>query len=510
MSDTLSNNSRIAKNTIFLYFRMFITMAVSLYASRVVLNTLGVEDFGIYNVVGGVVGMFGFLNTAMARSTQRFLTFELGKTELSDVNHIFCTSINVHFVIAAVVLILAETIGLWFLCTQMVISDGRMTAAFWVYQCSIISTIVMIMSVPYNSLIIAHEKMSAFAYISIVDVVLKLLIVYLLVISSYDKLILYAILLLIVQIFITAIYIRYCKKYFEESEYHFSWNPTMFRNMFGFAGWILWGELAYVGFTQGLNILLNIFFGPAVNASRGIAVQVQSAVRQMAGNFQTALNPQITKSYAANDNDYLTRFLYVSSRMSYYLIFLISIPFLIDPELLLELWLKQVPDYCCSFTRIILLVTILDTMMGPLITAATANGKIKWYQITLGGLLLLIVPLSYIALKMGYDPNSVFIVHLFVCMITILFRLYFARKLNGINSLDFAKHVLWTCALSSIPVFYVCLFIHESYFKECSDFVRLSILLLYMLGTAVCFYLIGFTKSEKNFVLSKIKTLLHK
>lgn len=288
------NNKRIAKNTLLLYFRMLFTMAVSLYTSRVVLNTLGVEDFGIYNVVGGVVAMFGFLNSAMSSSTQRYITFELGKNDFEQLKKVFNTSVSIHAFISVVILILAETIGLWFLYNKMTIPIERMDAALWVYQGAIASTIVLIMSVPYNATIIAHEKMSAFAYISVLEVVLKLLIVYLLLIGDFDKLKLYAVLMFSIQLIIRLIYGRYCKKHFSETKFQWTKDWKLFKEMLGFAGWNLWGNCAGIAFTQGVNILLNMFFGPAVNAARGIAVQVQNAVNQFSFNFQTALNPHTT------------------------------------------------------------------------------------------------------------------------------------------------------------------------------------------------------------------------
>lgn len=295
MSDTSANNKRIAKNTLMLYIRMLFTMAVSLFTSRVVLNTLGVEDYGIQNVVGGVISMFTFINGGMVSSTQRYLNFEIVKGNADRLRSVFNTALQIHALIALVIIILGETVGLWFLLEKLVIPEERMTAAMWVYQCSIIACAVNILSVPYNADIIAHEKMSAFAYISILDVTLKLVIVYLLVVSPIDKLIAYAILTLLVQLLIRYVYTRYCNKHFQESFVEWRFNKPLFKEMLSFAGWSFLGNLAAILYTQGLNMMLNIFFGPVVNAARGIAVQVQSAVHQFVSGFQTALNPQITK-----------------------------------------------------------------------------------------------------------------------------------------------------------------------------------------------------------------------
>ena len=283
-NQTSDNNKRIAKNTLFLYFRMLFLMGIALYTSRVVLNTLGVEDYGIYNVVGGVVAMFGFLNLSMSSATQRYITFALGKGDKQRLQTIFSTTLQIHTLIAGIIVLLGETIGLWFLYNKMQIPVDRMDAAFWVLQCSIISSVIMIVSVPYNADIVAHEKMSAFAYISILEAVLKLAVVYMLVIFSFDKLILYAILILAIQILIRFCYSYYCNKHFAETKYKHVWDKALFKEMTGFAGWSMFGNFSAVLFGQGLNILLNIFFGPVVNAARGVAVQVQNAIQQFVGN----------------------------------------------------------------------------------------------------------------------------------------------------------------------------------------------------------------------------------
>ena len=325
MADTSTNNKRIAKNTLMLYVRMLFSMIVSLFTSRVVLQTLGVEDYGIFNVVGGVITMFTFINAAMVSSTQRYLNFELAKGNSQRLRSVFNTSLQIHGLIAIAIIVLGETLGLWFVLNKLVIPESRMTAALWVYQCSILACSVNIMSAPYNADIIAHEEMSAFAYISILEVSLKLLIVYLLVVSPIDKLIAYAILTLSVQLLIRFIYSHYCHKHFEESYIEFNVNKVLFKEMSGFAGWSFFGNLAAILYTQGLNMMLNIFFGPVVNAARGIAVQVQSAVQQFVSGFQTALNPQITKNYAVGDLEQMHNLMF--RLFSFAVLFISSSPF---------------------------------------------------------------------------------------------------------------------------------------------------------------------------------------
>lgn len=422
-NQTSDNNKRIAKNTLLLYFRMLLMMAVSLFTSRVVLNTLGVEDFGIYSVVGGIVGMFVFINNSMSSATQRYITFALGKGDKNRLQTVFSTTLQIHTLIAGLILLLGETVGLWFLYNKMQIPAERMDAAFWVMQCSIVSMVVMIVSVPYNADIIAHEKMSAFAYISILEVVLKLAIVYLLLVFSYDKLILYAILILTIQILIRFCYSIYCNKHFEETRYKHVWDKKLFKEMTGFAGWSLFGNMAGVLFGQGLNMLLNVFFGPVVNAARAVAVQVQGAIQQFVGNFQTALNPQITKTYASGELNEMHRLMFRSARFSFYLLFFLSLPVLYETDFILTVWLKMVPENAVVFLRIMICTSLIYTIANPLIIANQATGRVMKYQAVCGTILLLILPISYLCLKMGCPAYSVFIVHFLIESVTQMARM---------------------------------------------------------------------------------------
>lgn len=417
-TQTSDNNKRIAKNTLLLYFRMLFMMAVSLFTSRVVLNTLGVEDFGIYSVVGGIVGMFVFINNSMSSATQRYITFALGKGDKNRLQTVFSTTLQIHALIAVLIVLLGETVGLWFLYNKMQIPAERMDAAFWVMQCSIVSMVVMIVSVPYNADIIAHEKMSAFAYISILEVVSKLVIVYLLLVFSYDKLILYAILILTIQILIRFCYSIYCNKHFEETRYKHVWDKKLFKEMTGFAGWSLFGNMAGVLFGQGLNMLLNVFFGPVVNAARAVAVQVQGAIQQFVGNFQTALNPQITKTYASGELNEMHRLMFRSARFSFYLLFFLSLPVLYETDFILTVWLKMVPENAVVFLRIMICTSLIYTIANPLIIANQATGRVMKYQAVCGTILLLILPISYLCLKMGCPAYSVFIVHFLIESVT--------------------------------------------------------------------------------------------
>ena len=335
-----STNKRVAKNTLFLYFRMILIMLVTLYTSRVVLAELGIKDYGIYNVVGGVVMMFSFLNNCMSSATQRFMTFELGKGDMQKLRNVFAASLNIHIFIALIIVILAETIGLWFVNEKLVISHDRIFAANWVYQFSILTFCVNIIQVPYNAVLIAHEKMSIYAYISILEVLLKLGIVYLLAIVSSDKLIVYGMLVFIVQLIIRCIYQAYCKRHYEESKFKLFWNKYLYKQMSSFAGWNLFGSVAWLLRDQGLNIVLNLFFGPAINAARGIASQVSNAVIGFISNFQVALNPQITKNYATGHILEMEKLSYMGIKFSFLLLFIMVFPICLNIDYILHLWLE--------------------------------------------------------------------------------------------------------------------------------------------------------------------------
>lgn len=505
---TSENNKRIAKNTAMLYLRMLFTMLVSLYTSRVVLNTLGVDDFGIYNVVGGVVTMFSFLNSAMSSGTQRFLSFELGKKDYEQLKRIFSMSINIHASIAIIIFILAETIGLWFLNTQLTIPDERMVAANWVYQFSILAFIVTIMSVPYNAAIISHERMSVFAYVSILEVTLKLVIVFILQWFGFDKLKLYAILVFLVSLIIRIIYGIYCKHNFKECNYYIFWDRKLYSTLMSYAGWNLWGNFASVTMNQGINILLNIFFGPVVNAARGIAYQVNGAVNSFVTNFQMAINPQIVKSYAANDKEYMHKLIYRGAKYSYYLLFLLSLPVLIETESILKWWLKIVPEYSVIFCRLVLINALIDCISGTLMTSAQASGKIKLYQSVVGGLLLCILPLSYLLLKLGYPAETTIYVNICISIVAIVFRLIIISPLVSLKKSMFFKEVIikiLSVTFLSIIAPYLC-------FTQIDDeIIRfLSVSITSAVSTITIIYLVGIEKDERLIIKNKLALLLTK
>lgn len=505
MSNTSPNNNRIAKNTIFLYIRMLLTMAVTLYTSRVVLDVLGVEDFGIYNVVGGVVTMFAFLNGTISGVTQRYITYELGTGNKEKLKSVFSTAMCIHWLIAILILLLAETIGLWFVYNKLVIPDARMTAAVWVYQLSILSTIVFIISVPYNACIIAHEKMSAFAYISIVEVLLKLIVVIILKYFEFDKLIFYAILIFAVQLIIRLIYNEYCKCHFEEANYQFCMNHKIAKSMLGFTGWSLFGGFASVGMGQGVNILLNIFFGPSVNAARAIAMQVDGAVSSFCQNFQMAMNPQIIKNYASKKLENMHDLVFASSKFSFFLLLLLSLPIIIKTKYILELWLMNVPDHAVAFLKITLLIALINSLATPLMTSANATGKIKKYQVVCGLLLLIIIPLSYFTLKLGGKAEIVFLIHLFIVAVTQIFRILIVGRLISMSLIKYLHNVILpvikvTIIGSCLPILVASLISNNLY-----GFILVCLCSsVSILFTA---YFLGINSKEREFLVQKLVSL---
>lgn len=478
---------------------MLLTLAVSLYTSRIVLSTLGIDDFGIYNIVGGVVMMFGFLNSAMTVSTQRFLMFELGKGDYKELKHIFSLSTTLHLLISVLVLLLAETVGLWLLNSKLTIPVERMHAANWVYQFSVFSLILTILSVPYNAIIIAREKMNVFAYIGVVEVSLKLLVVFLLALSHSDKLIVYSVLLFTVSLFIRLIYGIYCKKHYEESHYKFYWNKKKFIEMSSFAGWNLFGVFAGIGGNQGVNIVLNIFFGPTINAARGIAYQVMAAVNLFVSNFQIAVNPPITKAYASGDKGNLYTIVYAASKYSFFLMFFLVLPLLFETRVVLETWLKLVPQHTVTFTRLVLIDIVICCVSGPLQILVQATGKVRIYQLVVSTLLFLNLPISYIVLKLGYEPESVFLISIFLSFLSLICRLCVLRRLIEFPVCSFlSQSILPILKIVIFPVS-ITFFVYESLTLGWTRFFILCTISTLSIFWSI--WLLGISKEEKIYIM---------
>ncbi len=509
MTDTAQNNKRIAKNTLLLYFRMLLTMAISLYTSRIVLATLGEVDFGIYNVVGGFVTMFVVISGAMTTATQRFLSFEIGKKEKGNVKSMFSTAVMIHLILAVIILICAETVGIWFLNTHMKFPDDRYVAANWVFQFSLLTFLINVISVPYNAAIIAYEKMKAFAYVSIIEVTLKLLIVYLLIISPFDKLILYSILLALIAVTVRIIYGIYAKRNFAECSFDWKWNKTYGKNVMSFVSWNLIGSLAGVAKEQGINVLLNIFFGAAVNAARGIAYQVLNAMNGFVNNFQLAMNPQIVKSYAANEKKDMFKLVFRGSKLSYLLLLTLSLPIILEAPFILGIWLKEVPSYTAVFLRLVLITALIDSLSGTLITSMHASGKVRDYQIIVGGISLMTLPIAYCFFKFGYPPYTAMCVGIFISFICHFARLILLHKTIGLPAGSFIKRVtikvfIISILSSLIPIFVYLNLDENSWTSFCITCI------VSLFSTLTFSYLLGLSKNEKIFCKNKAKEIINK
>lgn len=498
-----SNSTRIAKNTFFLYIRSFFVLLISLYTSRIVLRELGVEDFGIYNVVGGVIGMISFLNSSMASTYQRYFNFEMGKKNEKGLADLFKSSITVQLIYAAIIVIIAETIGVWFLNTQLVISPDRMIAAQWVYQISILSFVITVFQAPFTALIISNEKMNIFAIVSILDAVLKLLIVFMLPYFDYDKLIIYSFLLILITLLNFLIYIFVCKRKFSTCVISFNWNRENLKSLFSFGSWTMIDSLSQALKSQGLNILLNIFFGSVVNAARGIAYQVLNAINQFVQNFQTSFRPQLTKSYAEGDLDYMYKLYYSSTKISFFLLWCLSLPIIIETPAILGLWLgDNVPEYTIVFTRIILLTALVSAYANPTSGIAYATGKIKTFNILVSGLNLLIVPIAYLFLKLGFGPESAMIVSLIMSVIVQIVRLFVLRRLLPFSLKTYFKEVIIPTSVVFLltPIIpYFCKYIMQESLVYSLLICFISVISVGFLG-----WIFGLNNTEKQIIKSKL------
>jgi O-antigen/teichoic acid export membrane protein len=501
--DSSANNKRIVKNTLLLYFRMLLLMLISLYTSRVILNALGVEDYGIYNVVGGVVAMFSLLSGSIRSAISRFITFELGTGNAERLKKVFSCSVTIQIGLALIIILIAETVGLWFLNYKMVIPDGRMQAANWCFQISIITFAVHLISAPFNATIIAHEKMSAFAYISILEATGKLLVAWSIAFSPIDRLVFYASMLALIACFICFLYAWYCKRHFEECTYRFIYDHSLLKQMFSFAGWNFMGTGSYLLMTQGVNILMNVYFGVVVNAARGIATQVDHAVMAFVENFTTALNPQITKSYASDQREYMFTLMFKGAKLSYFLLLLFAVPLLCETDVILHLWLKTVPDYAVAFVRLTLIISMIHSVSLTMITAMYATGKIKKYQIIVGGAGMLVFPLAWLLFVIGLSPESAYICNIAVYILQLCLRIYLLHDMVGMSVYRYMHEVLLKVTMTSLIAFsfplIVCYVLEDSY-------TRFSLVLLVgAIFTVSSIYFVGLNNDERQFVVSQIR-----
>lgn len=508
MTDVSANNKRIAKNTLMLYVRMLLTMLVSLYTSRVVLNTLGVEDYGIYNVVGGVVTMFSVLSGSLSSAISRFITVELAKGDSDSLRKTFSASVTIQILLSLLIVILIESVGVWFLNAKMVIPDNRLSAANWVLQFSIITFVINLISVPYNATIIAHERMSAFAYISILEVACKLGIAYLITISPIDKLVFYAILMCAVALVVRIVYGVYCSRHFNECKYSILFDKVLLKKMFSFAGWNFIGASSAVLRDQGGNIVINLFAGPAVNAARGIAMQVNSAVTAFANNFMTAMNPQITKSYTTGDREYMMSLIFRGARFSFYMLLFLSLPILINTHYILTIWLGNVPKHTTLFVQLSLIFAMSESISSPLITAMLATGKIRNYQIVVGGLQMMNLPISYVLLRVGMIPETVLFVAIAISQVCLAARLYMLRGMIGLSVKEYLRKVYLN--VLSVSVLSVVLPLCISYYLSENFFNFIILCVITVLSTVSVIFYVGCTNNERKFIISKSVLVIKK
>lgn len=482
---------------------MFLTMAVTLYTSRIVLNTLGIDDYGIYSIVGGVVALFGFFNAAMSSSTQRYLSFDIGQQDDEKLHKTFNSTFLIHIGIALLILLFAETIGLWYINNGLNVSQEKIITVNWVYQFSILTSLIGVIQVPFNALIIARERMNVFAMISVVDVVLKLIIVYILLIVNYNKLIAYSILVFGVTFFVALAYRIYCYSNFQESKFKFFKDKQYYKELLVYSGWNLFGNIATVAKGQGINLVLNVFFGTVVNAAYGITLQVQNAVSVFVNNFQLAVNPQIVKSYSQGDINRTHQLIFQSSKYSFFLMLIITLPILLNTEYILTLWLKTPPPYTVSFVQLCLVNVLIDCISGPLMVGAQATGKIKLYQIIIGTMIFFNLPFSYFFLKISNNFLYVYYVSIVISIFSLIFRLLFLKKILKFDIINFIKGVLAKIFLVSISTLLIFSFIKLLDLNVVANIVFLTG------STIILILFLGLNREEflmvKNIFINKLK-----
>lgn len=509
MPDNSVNNKRIAKNTVYLYIRTIIIMLITLYTSRVILNTLGVEDYGVYNAVGGVVSMFTVLTGALSAAISRYITFELGRDEnnISRLKVIFSTSLRIQIILGIIILFLGETVGLWFLNSQMNIPDGRMVAANWVWQCALISFVIELISVPYNAAIIAHEHMNAYAVISILNVLMKLGICFLLVLSPWDKLATYAVLLVVVSTITRLVYGIYCGRFFKECQYVREKDGSLTKEMFGFAGFSFLNNTANIFNSQGLNILINVFFGVTFNAARGVATQVEGAIMQLVNNFTVAINPQITKSYAIGDNERVYSLVCRGTKYSYYLMLLFAIPVFFETDYILKIWLKTVPDYTTLFLRLSLIGAMIKMLGNTGYTACMATGNIKNYSIWITSVGILAFPLTWVAFALGAPAEYAYYVFIAVYVGVEIVRLFLMRQMIGFPIMYFVKEVVFKILIVT-PIAALLPYFVSLQFD--TGWLRLLVMLAVgTISTGITVWFLGLAKYERDYFWGVFINKLH-
>lgn len=508
----LHNSKRVAKNTIFLYLRTMLVMAITIFSSRIILDALGVDDYGIYNAVGGFVAMFSMLSGTLVAASQRFIAFELGKSS-PDIKKVFSTTVTIHLLLSAIILILLETIGLWFLNYKMNIATERMSAANWVFQCSVLTFCINIISIPYNAAIIAYEKMSAFAYISIFEVVAKLGCIYALYIIALDSLVVYAFFMMIVAVLLCMIYGIYCNRKFSLCRYDLSFDKYTFHEMLGFSGWNFIGSIASNLNGHGINILTNLFFGVALNAARGVAGQVDHAINTFVNNFLMAITPQITKSYAAKDFVYINRIIIAGTKYSFFLLCFISLPVCLNTEYILSVWLKEVPKFAAEFVRLSIIFSMCQTLSQCLYRTMLASGIIKKYQIVVGGLSILAFPAAYIFFHVGLPATWGYWAMIIFSIVCLFARLILLKDiLPDFSKKDYFTKALLPITYTMLPVVLASYYIHLQ-IRQINILSFITESLGCIMLTCISIWILGLTQQERQkcttFLCNKLKKTRH-
>lgn len=497
-----ANNKRIAKNTLLLYIRTFFVMAISLYTSRVLLEALGVENYGIYQVVGGMVAMFSVISSSLTSAISRFITFEIGTGNMERLRKIFSTSVSIQLLLGILIFVLVEAIGMWFMETRMQIPDGRMSAARWVLHCSSLTFCINLLSVPYNACIVAHERMKAFAYVSILEVLLKLLVCYLIIISPIDTLITYAILLLLIAILIRIIYAVYCHRNFEECRTSIGYDKPIFKEMLGFSGWSFFNNSAFILNGQGVNMLMNVFFGVTVNAARGIANQVEGAVLQFVNSFTTAINPQITKSYANGDLTAMHKLVCRGAKFSFFMILLMALPIILEARQILEIWLVEVPEYAVAFVQLSLIMGMCDCIGSSGYTACMATGKLRTYSLVITSIGILEFPLAWLFFSFDYSPIYAYYTYIVIKIIVLIARMFLLRRMVGLGVSMYAFNVFKPIVLTTLVAIILPILV-KIFFD--ATFLRLIFLVLIsVISVSVSALFLGMTAGERNMIVSKL------
>ena len=488
---------------------MIFLMIISLYTSRVILDALGVEDYGIYNIVGGFVALFGLISAALTSACSRFLNFEMGKGDVNRQNVVFSTAVTIQWTLAITIFIIAEVVGVWYVNNVMVIPVERLTAANWCFQFSLFNFCMNLITVPYNASIIAHEKMKTFAYVSIYEGVSKLAISFLVYFEPFDRLVFYALMLLLLQFTVRYTYQVYCRKHFVECHFKKVFDKPLLKNMLSYSVWHLAGNGAPLLKNQGVNVVLNLFFGPTINAAKGIANQIEGAVHQFSSNFMIAINPQITQSYASGNLAYMFELVEKGTRFSFYLLFVITLPLLFFADTVLHIWLKEVPDYTLIFTQITLISMIVRALSRPMIVAQNATGNVRNFQLTIGFIIMLNLPLSYLLLKVGFGAEIVVIIALVIEIIALLVRIFMLRStIPQFNPFNFLTRIIANCiSVAIIPV--LLIYLLDLFIKH-SMMIDLLLMVLCSVSCLISILTIGCTKTERLYVVDKTQNIIKK